>query len=159
MTVDDFVQLSQALDLSAADLGISQVPTVVEDATPESPGTASPDPLGNLPAQILRLGFTLGVDLFLQLDSTQLAGSGVPRPVLARFPEILPLRLEARYHRHNRPRFEADHFECVLSFDALYTCTFPWSSFRAIRFDLPEAEAVEPEPPPPPARPTLRVIK
>lgn len=160
MTVDDFVLLSQALELSAADVSASSVRTAEADATPESIDRAhAPDPEGNLAEQTLRLGFALGIDLLVQLDPRQLDDSGVPRSVLTRFSDGLPLRFEARNHRHMRPRFEPDHFECLLLFGAPYTCAIPWSAFRVIGFNLPEGEARAPEPSPSPARPQLRVIK
>lgn len=165
LTVDEFVQIANALELSPTELGLAGEPPgpprVVADGTPEAPsGPPAPDPLGNLAEQVLRMGFALGVDLFLHLDATQLADSGVPPAVRKQFPELLPLALPAKWHRHNRPRFEADSFECVLSFDRLYTCTFPWTAFRAVRFDLPVEAAPPPTvEPPAPARPTLRVIK
>jgi hypothetical protein len=139
---------------------VQTVPTPTGDAPLE------PDALGNLPKQVLQLGFALGIDLFMILDARQLRGSNVPQAVLSRFPETLPIRLEARYHSHNRPRYLDDCFECVLSFDALYTCTFPWSAFREVRFLLPEEaprpsvppERTDPEPPTS-GGPRLRVVK
>ena len=124
-----------------------------------------PDALGNLPKQILQLGFALGTDLFLVLDVKQLGESKVPNSVLSRFQDALPIKLEAKYHAHNRPRYHEDRFECVLSFDALYTCTFPWTAFKEVRFLLPE-EPIRPVAPPTPPEPTrpsggpqLRVVK
>jgi hypothetical protein len=133
----------------------------------------APDALGNLPRQVLQLGFALGIDLFVLLDVRQLAGSNVPPAVLQRFPDTLPIKLEARYHAHNRPRYRDDTLEIVLSFDALYTCTFPWTAFREVRFLLPEEPLrvapptsgpetpapPEPDPPRPGGGPFLRVVK
>ncbi len=124
-----------------------------------------PDALGNLPKQILQLGFALGTDLFLVLDARQLAESKVPASVLSRFQDALPIKLEAKYHAHNRPRYFEDRFECVLSFDALYTCTFPWTAFKEVRFLLPEepirpvTTPTPPETPRPSGGPQLRVVK
>lgn len=156
LTVDDLVLLSQALELSPAEIGLGGQEAPEVHPLPGANLVAAPDPLGNLGEQVLRLGFALGVDLFLVLDSKRLGESGVPKTVLGRFPDSLPIRLEAKYHRHNKPRFEADHFECVLSFDALYTCTFPWTAFRQVTFTLPEEAPAPPAPPPPEPEPPPR---
>ena len=124
-----------------------------------------PDALGNLPKQILQLGFALGTDLFMVLDAKQLVDSKVPSSVLSRFQDALPIKLEAKYHAHNRPRYQEDCFECVLSFDALYTCTFPWTAFKEVRFLIPEepirplTTPTPPESPRPAGGPQLRVVK
>lgn len=165
LTVDDLVVLSQALQITQEEVGLAaSAEPGGEDGTgvltplrPE-PIYSAPDPLGNLPEQILRLGFALGVDLFLTLDSKLLGDSGVPRSVLGRFPEALPIRLEAKYHRHNKPRFELEGFECVLSFDSLYTCSFAWAAFKQVTFQLP-TDSPPPAPEPPAPRPFLRVVK
>jgi transcriptional regulator with XRE-family HTH domain len=188
LTIDDFILLSQALELTPEELGVLPAldrPAAPAEATDAPSGDAppadgprlkpvslarveeadeapppGPDPLGNLPRQVLQLGFALGIDLFLLLDAKQLANSNVPADTRSRFPETLPIKLEARYHRHNRPRFEDDAFECVLSFDKLYTCRFPWTAFRQVHFNLPEmASEPEPAPPPKPAGPFLRLVK
>lgn len=121
------------------------------------------DPEGSPSRQLVESGFLLGLDMFLHFERRQLDDSGVPPTVLndRRFVELLPIRLEARWHRHNRPEFLDEHFRCKLSFDALYTCTFPWRALRQVGFTIPPD--VEPEPPkvepPPPARPVLRLVK
>ena len=176
MTIDQFIAISEVLEIGPDQLGLSQSPNAPRLAlapvgalgprTTEFPDFEPPDALGNLPKQVLQLGFALGIDLFLVLDAARLAESGVPTSVLARFPESLPIKLDARFHPHNRPRFHEDVFEVVLSFDKLYTCRFPWSCFRQVQFNLP-AEPILPPPEPPPAAtppakgagPHLRVIK
>lgn len=176
LTVDDFILLSQALELTPEQLGLPSpssptAPTTPPAGTlglatvpevPQQPGAdapVGPDPLGNLPRQVLELGFALGIDLFLLLDPTLLGECGVPATVVSRFPDALPIKLEARFHRHNRPRFLDDAFECVLSFDRLYTCTFPWVAFKQVTFNLPTEEAQPPAEPPKPAGPHLRLVK
>lgn len=174
LTVDDLVLISNALELTPAEVGIGGAVEGAETeihALPSAGVDLTADPLGNLPEQVMRLGFALGLDLFVVLDSKQLAGSGVPRTVLTRFTDALPIRLEAKYHRHNKPSFHPDHFECSLSFDALYTCTFPWTAFKQVTFTMPtELPAPVPEPPAPPPPPSdapgrdarapfLRVVK
>jgi hypothetical protein len=180
MTVDDLVLLSNALELGPDELQFPAAPGPVLTPSVASGGLAvthggeqqddepddaldddSPDPAGSLPKQVVRLAFALGIDVMLMFDSTQLGASGVPASVLSRFKELMPIRLEAKFHRHNKPVFGDDEFQCVLSFDRLYTCNFPWTAFRQVHFILPVEEPVvpEPEPPKPAGKPFLRVIK
>lgn len=176
MTVDDLVVLSNALDLGPDELSLPRpsssvvlTPSAMVGEPERGPAsqadeTGEADPSGNLPKQVVQLGFALGIDIMLMFDSTQLGDSGVPSSVLGRFKELLPIRLEARFHPHNKPRFGEDEFGCTLSFDRLYTCTFPWTSFRQVHFLLPVEEPVvapppAPEPPRPTGKPFLRVIK
>ena len=164
LTVDDFVLLTQALELTPEQLGLpasaETVPFPPETAdTPAASDAVGGDPLGNIPKQVLQLGFTLGVDIFLMLDAAQCKDSGVPPAVLGRFPDALPIKLEARWHAHNRPKFLDDGFECVLFFDRLYTVSFPWTSFRQVSFGIP-ADTPQPlELPEPPKGPHLRLVK
>lgn len=178
LTVDEFIVIAQALEVTPDQLGLAgpaspepvvQLSTggprlaVVGDTGDEPPDEWTPDPVGNLPSQIMRLGFALGVDLYVMFDTVQLTTSGVPVDVLKRFPQQLPIKLDAKYHAHNRPEFGEEDFSCVLSFDRLCTCTFPWSSFRQVNFHIPVEEPAPPEPPPPapPRTPGLhlRVVK
>ena len=187
LTVDEFLLVADALGLAqdaAALSKIGAIPTT-DDPTGESPSPiklhslrpAAPptedepepvrsglDPEGSPARQLLEAGFLFGLDMFIHFDRRQLDDSGVPDSVLndRRFVELLPVRLEARWHRHNRPEFLADVFRCKLSFDALYTCTFPWRSLRQVGFTIPPEP--EPEAPPkieeaPPTRPMLRLVK
>lgn len=167
MTLDDLVLLSQALELTMDELQVPAASPALVAApaagSSDDEDDDSPDPTGNLPLQVVRLAFALGIDVMLMFDSSQLAESGVPSSVLSRFTELLPIRLEARFHRHNKPVFGPDEFQCVLSFDRLYTCHFPWTAFRQVHFVLPVEEPVapapEPEPPKPAGKPFLRVVK
>lgn len=136
---------------------------------PGAPAAAPPaaryglDPEGNPARQLVESGFALGLDMFLHFDRKQLEGSGVPPSVLTdrRFVELLPIKLEARFHRHNRPEFWEEAFRCTLSFDALYTCTFPWRGLRQVGFTLPPETEPDPAPAeePVPSRPVLRLVK
>jgi transcriptional regulator with XRE-family HTH domain len=172
LTVDDLVAVSKALELTPAELGLPGgdepiVPDepVLAEAPPPTPSEANePDPYGNLPRQVVQLGFALGVDLFLMLDSTQLATSGIPKAVLEANKQQLRLHMEARWFPQNKARFLEDDFVVMLSFDALYECTLPWSAFRAATFLLPAEPRPAPKPEPPaPTRsggaPFLRVVK
>lgn len=159
LLVDDFIRLAQILELDPTRVQDLQV--VPDDSLPSEEDWA-PDPTGNLAEQTLKLGFALGVDLFLIFNLDETEESGVPDSVRGRFKAqgFLPIKLDAAYHRHNRPRFEEDGFYCVLSFDRLYDCFFPWHAFKEVRFLLPEEEAAPPVPPPPkPGVPHLRLVK
>ena len=168
LTVDELVVLSTALELNPAELAQSPA---ADAGAPEALPTAGPvregaatignleqltvDPWGNQAEQILRLGFALGCDIHVALDSAQLAGSGAPESVLRRYPQKLPLHFEAAWHKHHAPSFAADGVTVRLSFDALYTCVLPWAAFHQITlFPLPPSDAPEPpseeaEPPAP----------
>lgn len=175
LTVDDLVLLSQALQLTPAELGIGPPEPTEEEPAPvplrvassaaaavaSPPEDEGPDPLGNLPEQVMRMGFTLGLDLFVDCDSTQLKDSGIPASALAAAPRVIRLTFPAKYHRHNRPQFGVEMFACRLSFDKIYDVSLPWSSFRVVSTVFPE-EAPPPAPPPEPAtkpRPALRLVK
>lgn len=166
MTVDELIMLSEGLDLDAqalAQLG-GQVPEdqpteetdgetegespieLDDDEMASSEGRA--DPYGNQAEQLMRYAFGLECDIFCHLDSSLLQDSGVPSSVLSRFPEHLPLRLEAAYHHHHQPRFLAEGLQLLVSFDALYTCTIPWACFQQItlfpvRWEPPESDATD----------------
>ncbi len=185
LTVDNFIVLAQALDLDPAGLAqadsaaaVTPAPeeppsaeppppasrfAVLPDPAPAAPDDESwePDPSGNVALQALRVGFALAVDIFVHLDVRHLRESGIPAEVLARYPELLPLRFPVKFHRHHKPRFEKDYFGCVLSFDRLYPCELPWTAFRQVELTLPAASASPPAnpAPEPPGRPVLRVVK
>jgi len=180
LTVDELIGLSQALEISAGDMaGLPADLAPVDGGEPErgpeavagrrsgaqlatvdeGPPPIHIDAYGNHAEQMLTLGFGLGCDIHIVLDSTQLDGTGVPAATLARYKERLPLHLEAAYHRHHDPRFLPEALQLTLSFDALYTCTIPWSAFQQVTlFPLaPEPPAAPPpepedEPQPPPRR-------
>jgi transcriptional regulator with XRE-family HTH domain len=165
MTVDELLKLTTALQISPADLGLPGAPAeadepaavAVADAPPE--WTPNVDPWGNHPEQLFRIGFALGCDFLFLLDPAQLADSGLPAFVLQQYQSSpLPIKLDAMYHQHNAPRYGERGVTLTLSFDALYDCTFPWSSVRqVVFFPVP----VEPAAPPPeePKGPRLRLVE
>lgn len=171
LTVDDLVLLSQALQLTPAELGLVgpgvEVPeeppapglrvATAGEAPPDEPPGA--DPFGNVPRQVLELGFELGVDLLVDCEAAALGDSGVPKSTLAASPKVLRLTFPARYHKHNRPRFEDEAFGCRLSFDRIYDCAIPWEAMRVVSFLLPEEAPPAPAPDPTPQRPGLRIVK
>ncbi len=179
LTVDDFVTLAQGLGLSPQDMGLPM--GVAQEEEPDEPEvpvlravsrrerpvqTFEPDPYGNHTEQAMRLGFALGCDMFFITDAKLLGESGIPRSVLARYPEHLPIRLDAAYHKHNDPQFLPTGLQINLSFDSLCTCTFPWAAFKQVTFfplppsDTPTEEPEEEEEKKPtPRRGHLRLIE
>jgi hypothetical protein len=167
MTVDELLAVSEALDVSPADFGLApKVPSpeprvgVMRAVAPE-PATGA-DPYGNHPRQLLEFGFALGCDLLFYAKSDELSASGIPRDVLARFaPRDVPIKLDAAYHPYYEPRYDDDAVTLTLSFDALYDCTFPWSSIRQVVF-FPasiQKKPVVPEKAADKPRPKLRLVE
>jgi transcriptional regulator with XRE-family HTH domain len=120
------------------------------------------DPDGPQAAEMLRLGFALGVDIHLACATDQLGQSGIPEAVLSRFPDLLPIKLDAAYHHANRARYLDEHLELRLSFDRVRTCYFPWAAIRQITFfpepPLDVSPDPDPEVPEPGAGPVLRLV-
>ncbi len=177
LTVDEFLRLAQALDLQQEVANLAGAPpdtgprtlravgpAVIDEPPPFEPDRVfGLDPYGNVGKQLVEQGFALGLDMFVYFERARIENSGVPRAVLAdkRFAEALPIRFEPRWHRHNAPEFHDEELVVRLSFDALYTCHFPWSSVRSVNFTVPD-ESLPPVPPPEEkkaARPMLRLVK
>jgi len=170
LTVDELIQISEAMEIGPEDLGMA-IPDVETDTTeatleslssPEECLEPNVNPYGNHAEQILQVGFALGCDVFFLVDGKQLEGTGVPKSIQQRFADQMPIRLEAAYHRHNDPKYLPEGLQVRLSFDAVYTCTFSWSSIRQIT--LFPAPPSEPEPPEveeeqPPMGGHLRLVK
>ncbi len=179
LTVDEFITIAQALELQkdmAALVGVAAPPeeTPVHAGAESVPavhtlhGAASAeegiDAFGNPPRELVRAGFAFGLDMFLNFTAAQVRESGVPESVLSRFPDTLPIRLESRWHRHNRAEFREEELQVSLSFDALRVCTFPWSALRSVAFTLPDAPVETPPEKPAPdrgagPRPVLRLVE
>lgn len=177
LTVDQLMAWTAALELSVDDLvglggpevasRLRAVDLVEPRPAPMPAGRIIVDPFGNPVEQAFRLAFGLEVDFTFVLDSTRLAGSGVPDHVLRTWPERLVIKLDAAFHAHNDPRYSAEGVSLVLSFDRLYTCTFPWEAVQQVVYNL---EGVVPPPSPdgpdsdgedeaPAGRPALRLVK
>ena len=171
LTVDQFIRLAEILELDAGTLASlpedGDAPAAEDDdqgpmvsrggaalATVDRRSGPPPeviDPYGNHAEQALRLGFALGVDMHVLLDTALLEGSGVPLVVRKQYEERLPVRFDAPYHRHHDPRFLPEGLSVKLSFDALYDCHLPWAAFLQITLiplppELPEPEPEEEEP-------------
>ncbi len=170
LSVDMLVALAGVLELGPEDLAILGVQEEeVETSTrqPLSPIreqstlTELPtlDPYGNHAEQILRLGFALGCDVHVVLQSDRLEEAGIPASTLEQFPDLLPIKLDAAYHHHNDPRFLPDAVVLTLSFDALYTATIPWEAFDQITLIPIEPELPELPEPPTASGPHLRLVE
>ena len=163
MTVEELLALTESLDLSPADFGLDSVPEGAADL-PLAPALSSVDPWGNHIEQLFQIGFGLGCDLLFIADASQLEASGIPAAVLAGYEgRDMPIKLDAAYHKYNKPRYTERNLTLTLSFDALHDCTFPWHAISQVAF-FPLAE--EPDTPPDsdgqddeePNRPTPRLV-
>lgn len=160
MLVDELMKLSEALEISPADMGLPDGTDLSngEDGVAEGLGSAPDapseaplglDPFGNHPEQMFRAAFALGCDFFFLSDASELEDSGVPGHVLAQYAgRELPIKLDAAYHSYNDPRYHDHGITLTLSFDQLYECTFPWAAIKQfVLFPAPPEEVADPEPP------------
>jgi len=176
MTVDELLLIAGALKIDPRTLGMqgpesngerddgngmeSTAPAIVRER--DAPWLV--DPFGNHAEQALRLGFGLGCNLFLKLDSSQLEGSGVPLDVIQSQGETLRIQLDAAYHGHNKPVFHPDHLQIVLSFGTApaFAVKLPWESFQLVGLvPLPPQPqpTLDPEPPKGQGRAHLRLVE
>lgn len=175
MTVDELLALGTLLELSPEDLALTT------SAPPAPKKTAMPrvvsmqgavkeddfdtlDPYGNHPEQLFRAAFALGVDFMFVVATAGLEDSGVPKSTLDQYSgRELPIKLDAAFHVHNNPSYNDVGVSLTLSFDALYTCSFPWSAFRQFIFFPVIPDPIEEEeevdvPDPDDGRPKLRLV-
>ncbi|NCG21459.1 MAG: helix-turn-helix domain-containing protein [Rhodobacterales bacterium] len=176
MSVDELLSISKALELSPADMGVpmdDEAADEPEEATQDEPyatlgkptlapaldddeedddepytPSISVDPYDTHHRQLLEVAFALGCDVAFTCDTKMLQDSNVPKAVLNDHPEHMMIRLEARYHQYNDPKYTDDGVTITLSFDALYNCTFPWTSFKQVIFTplIIEPEVEDPTP-------------
>ncbi len=130
----------------------------------EEPESMIVDPDGPQAAELLRLGYALGIDMIFHCATDEVKHSGVPEAVLARFPDQLPIRLDAAYHYAHRAQYVEEGLVLRLSFDRVRTCLFPWSAIRTVTlFPEPPFEDLPSDDPEPPGEPsgtsTLRLVK
>ena len=172
LTIPDFLRISQALDLQDALMQNMPSESHTENntenntentftiATTDSDDIWKPDALGNHAEQLISMGFALGCNMLLLCQTSQLESSNIPKAVLERFNPRIPIQLEAQYHPYNKPQYYPEGLELRLSFDALYTCFFPWSSIEQVSFfpqyDEPSEDSDEQDTTP--DRPTLRLV-
>ena len=154
LTVDQLSQIGSALQIEDQDLQhflgvkpkidtesfesdavIQTVEDEEEDWTPNS--------IGNHALQIFRTGFALGCDMFFVARSELLINCGIPETILKQYGDRLPIRLDSQFFLHYRPKYFDDGLEIRLSFDAVYTCFFPWHAFEQITFYVDEDEPSE----------------
>ena len=171
LTVDQFSIWSQALDLQDDDIqelvalqqSTESVPVSQSGQSRQAPEDGLPafDPLGIQAEEAVKLAFALGVDFAILSDVSQLKDSGVPEEVLKQWEgRGFLLRLDAAYHRFNEPNYTSAGLSLTLSFDALYTCSFPWSSIQQVMFfvEPPPPLTEEPEPESRPLGSHLRLV-
>ena len=151
MTVDEFVQISEILELTPEELvqlPAESLPEVSAEnvAALEADDTATVTPWGNHPMQLFEVGFVLGCDFLFVADTKQLADSGIPAHVLDSYNDRpIPLKLDAAYHRHHDPTYTEEAVSLTLSFDALYKCRIPWAAVMQVAF-YPETPEVPEDP-------------
>jgi hypothetical protein len=163
--------LSAALELQETDFlqmpTLSAEPDQSKDSamlkSTDSSTDWTPNPMGIQAEQLIRLGFALGVDILFTAETKYLKESHVPESILKKFDPKMPIRLDAAYHHHYRPNYFDDGLEVRLSFDALYTCFFPWHSIDQVTCfvfeEEPESEKVVPLEEKTNPTPFLRVVK
>ncbi|MFH1467550.1 MAG: hypothetical protein ABIO70_24405 [Pseudomonadota bacterium] len=188
LTVDLLFAMIEALELTPEELGLppgtvaarlAMEPQPPEPAEPPEPpavadgprivaeeeGAAPFEPDEDAPQarEVLRLGFALGIDMQLVCTTSRLGSSGLPEEILKRFPDMVPLKLDAAYHFANRARYLEEGLELRLSFDRVRTCLLPWSAIRQITLlpEPPEETQEEPRPPEPQpgGGPVLRLVR
>lgn len=178
LTVNQMMMISAALELNESDLMGLPVPsvsdTVTENSADNEPVTNinteaehdwEPDQMGIQAQQIIQYAFGLGIDLLFVAETSLLKDSGVPEAVLKSFAPKIPIRLDAAFHHHYRPEYYPRGLEIRLSFDAVYTCFFPWEAINQVTcfvhaepFEDPQSEESSAEEVKSQA-PFLRVVK
>lgn len=146
MTVDDLLAISEALEVTPAELGVvdpgPEAPAVAPSARPSVHWDSQPEAL-------VRLAFDAGIDVILLCDPAALDGVwGGPEAVLATYRDRdVPLALDAAYHRHMDPSYDRVGVTLLLSFDTLYRCVIPWHAIRRAVFAPLQPEPPAEEPP------------
>ncbi len=171
MLVDELLKISQALELSPADMGIPDLdePADAPAVDAPKPGLAvledadgpRVDPYDNHHRQLLEVAFALGCDFGMSVHPEELTESGLPRHVLdAHLGRLMLIQLDAAYHSYNNPRYDDGGITLTLSFDALHEVRFPWSAIhQVICTPAPwEDEEDDEDEPAEAASPTLRLV-
>ena len=154
LTVDLLSELGVILELQDSDLQQFMGASLSEEINLEPQDTIglhtveeeedwSPNPVGNHPMQLIKLGFAIGCDMFLVMVTEHLEHSGIPEQVLRQFQDRLPIRLDSAFFHHYKPEFFDDYIEIRLSFDAVYTCYIPWHALEQVTFYVHEDEPSE----------------
>ena len=153
LTVDQLSQIGSALQIEDHDLQhFLGVPQKIDTDLIESKASIhtvdieedwTPNPVGNHASHIFRTGFALGCDMFFVAQSDLLGNCGIPEAILKQYGDRLPIRLDSTFFMHYLPKYFDDGLEIRLSFDAVYTCFFPWHAFEQITFYVDEEEPSE----------------
>lgn len=180
LTVDQLISWTRALELKLEDfagmpaldepepsgpIARPQLRAVAPGRVPDEPeeDPFSIDPYGNQAEQAVRLGFALGANFTFVIDTTQIGDdSGVPPAVRGRFPERMPIQLDASFHRFNDPVYDEHSLALTLSFGGTkHVVQFPWSSFLQVIYFVEAPPETAPKAPEPPTsgRPKLRLVK
>ena len=171
LTVDDLSTIGNALNLQDSDLQqfMQRLEPTASSQPEKNPGKIEltdtpvsnddsqwrPNPVGTHSMQVLKLGFALGCNLFFIANTEDLHDSGIPESVLKQYGAKLPIRLDSDFFHHYKPEYFDDGLEIRLSFDAVYTCFFPWHVFEQITFFVSDDE---PEQATSSKGPSLRII-
>ena len=148
LTVDQLMGWTKALELSMEEL--VSVPDELPEPAPEMVVDEERfvvDPWGIQAEQAIRLGFAMGSDFTVLARTEELKDSGVPETTLksAAFAQLMPIRLEAAFHRYNKPEYDAHGVTITLSFDTIRHCRFPWSAIVEVRFHVLPPDPDEPD--------------
>ncbi|MBM74869.1 MAG: hypothetical protein CMK59_05675 [Proteobacteria bacterium] len=142
LTVNTMIKLGAVLDIQPEDLErLSQAPKTQPPKLQPLPNLRTDDLLNNQPEALIKIGFKMGMSFRFLARTDLLVDSGVPEYILQQFTPLLPIQLDPLYHQHHNPKFQSKGIELTMSFDALYTCFFPWESIQRVVF-VPEAPEI-----------------
>jgi len=139
MLVDELLKLSEALDLSPADMGVPLDAPELPEPADDDPGPEDYEPQVNQwvnhHRQLIQIAFALGCNFAFWVHTDELGDSGVPRSVLdAHEGREMLIQLDAAYHKFNKPLYERDHILLTIGFDDICDCRFPWDAISRIFF-------------------------
>ena len=146
MSVDILLQISEKLDLKPEDLsGIEEMSASKSNTTHKTnrkqglqdiASSRSKEKLWeqNQARALIEIGFEQALFFTFLAHTDQLKDSGLPDYILQKFARHVPIQLDPLYHVHNKPDFQRKGLLLTLSFDALYTCFFPWESIVQVVF-------------------------
>ena len=164
MTVDELLQISEALSLSPADMGMPvELPEELEEETNDDPDpedfTPVVNPWLNHHKQLFQIAFALGCNFAFTVRIDSLVDSGVPQSILdgQRGPELM-IQLDAAFHTYNNPIYGSDHLVLTLSFDAICDCSFPWNGIERVFFSPAPVSDIEGDDEDEPETPHLRLV-
>ena len=89
---------------------------------------------------LITIGFEQALYFTFLANTEKLHNSGLPEYILQKFSRHVPIQLDPQYHVYNKPDFQTKGLMLTLSFDALYTCFFPWDSISQVVFHPKVAE-------------------